>query len=402
MLIADAAALISLPAAMELVAERIPVLGSEDVAVRRAAGRILAADVVAKDEIVGFARAAMDGYAVCAADGPGRFPITTMVYARHREQVVDHAPRTAVPVATGAAMPPGTDAVIPEEDVAAADGCISFDAAPVRGQHVFPPGEDARRGETLLRAGRCLSAADLGMLAAAAYGNVAVRRRPRVAILCTGDELVAPGETARLGEVPDSNGVTLAASAERLGCDVVIERRLPDDATLIAHAIGDALDRTDVVATTGGASHGARDFVKSACAAAGVRMAFDAVAMKPARPTGFGRRGDRAVFALPGNPAAAYAAWNVFAVPYLVALAGRKPATPAFAHLRAGVRGKSGRHVFVFVELAERDGRLEASPLDNQCSSLVRNGSRADALAVIPPDARECSAGSLVHVVRIA
>jgi molybdopterin molybdotransferase len=389
--------MVALPAALESVFAQVPVLEIEDVAVRRACDRVLAADVTAPSDLMPFARAAMDGYAVCDADGPGPFAIGSAVYARHGRSVA-HRARTAVPIATGAPMPPGTTAVVPNEEALRTTGSVSFTTIPYAGQNVFPPGEDARRGETLLLAGRVLSPADLGLLAAAGYGSIGVRRRPRVAIICTGDELVPAGAPARRGEVHESNGVMLACSAERLGCEVIRERTVRDVAALVARELDEALQRADLVVTTGGASRGARDFVKSACSSAGVTMWFESVAIKPARPTGFGRRGHAAVFVLPGNPAAAYAAWHVLAVPYLLGLCGRTAEQRSFARLSADLHGKAGRHVFAFVELTERGGELVAQPLANQCSSLVRNGSRADALVMVPPSTRICPGGSLVEV----
>jgi molybdopterin molybdotransferase len=368
----------------------------EEIPLRAARDRVLAAPAVAQDDIVPFARAAMDGFAVSSADGSGPLALAEPLLAGAARS--SHRRGTATPIATGAALPHGSDAVVCDEASVVRGNSVSFAVDPAPSDHVFPAGEDARRGELLLAPRRVLSSGDLALLAAAGFARVTVFRRPRVAVLCTGNELVDIASVPVCGEVRDSNGVMLIAAAEEAGAEVVCQRVIADDLASIEHALREAFSTSDVVLTTGGASHGPRDLVKEACERAGVRFAFTEVAMKPARPTGFGTVGTTAVFVLPGNPAAAYVAWHTLARPYLTAAAMRAPLPGQRATLGAAVRGKPGRCVFVLCDLRTADDRVVALPLDNQCSSLVRNASRARALLAVVPGIETLPAGDEVEI----
>lgn len=388
--------LVSFTDAVRAVRAAVPQAGVEEVALRAARDRVLAEPAFARDDIVPFARAAMDGFAVHSEDGGGPLAVAEPVLAGAAGAL--HRRGTATPIATGAALPQGADAVVCDEASVVRGNSVSFALDPAPSDHVFPAGEDARRGDLLLAPRRVLSSGDLALLAAAGFARVTVFRRPRVAVLCTGSELVDIASVPGCGEVRDSNGVMLSAAAEEAGAEVVCERIIVDDLASIESALRAAFSASDVVLTTGGASHGPRDLVKEACEAAGVRFAFTEVAMKPARPTGFGTVGAKAVFVLPGNPAAAYVAWHVLARPYLTAAAMREPPTGRRATLGAAVRGKPGRCVFVLCDLRTTGERVVALPLDNQCSSLVRNASRARALLAVAPGVETLPAGAAVEV----
>jgi molybdopterin molybdotransferase len=376
--------------------DAVPRAAVEEVRLRAARDRVLAQPAFAPDDIVPFARAAMDGFAVHSSDGNGPLAVVAPAFAGFGGS--DHARGKATPIATGAMLPNGADAVVCDEDSVMSGGAVSFVADPAPGDHIFPKGEDARSGDLLLSPRRVLFAGDLALLAAAGFARVSVFRRPRVAVLCTGDELVDIARAPSLGQVRDSNGVMLSAAAEASGAEVVCERVIADDLVSIENALCAAFSTCDVILTTGGASRGPRDLVKEACERIGVRFAFTGVAMKPARPTAFGVLGEKRVFVLPGNPAAAFVAWHALGRPYLTAAAMRKPARARRGTLSAGVRGKAGRCVFVLCDVRTTSESFVAVPLENQCSSLVRNASRARGLIMVPLGTEELPAGASVEI----
>jgi len=395
--IASRPALVSFPDALHAVLEAVPQAAVVEVALRAARDRVLAQPAFASDDIVPFARAAMDGFAVYSSDGHGPLTVAAPAFAGSGDAA--HARGTATPIATGAALPDGADAVVCDEDSVVNGSVVSFVVSPGAGDHIFPTGEDARSGDLLLAPCRVLSPGDLALLAAAGFVRVSVFRRPRLAVLCTGDELVDIATAPGRGQVRDSNGVMLSAAAEECGAEVVCEQVVADDLASIEDALRAAFSTCDVILTTGGASRGPRDLVKEACERIGVRFAFTGVAMKPARPTAFGVLGNKGVFVLPGNPAAAFVAWHALARPYITAAAMRKPVRGRRGTLAAAVRGKTGRCVFVLCELrTATPGSLVAVPLQNQCSSLVRNASRARALIAVPLGTKELPAGALVDI----
>jgi len=394
--IASRPALVSFAEALRAVLDAVTPAAVVDVPLRTARDRVLAQPAFASDDIVPFARAAMDGFAVHSSDGNGPLPIVAPAFAGSGDAV--HARGTATPVATGAALPDGADAVVCDEDSVVSGNAVSFVVDPAAGDHIFPSGEDARSGDLLLEPGRVLSAGDLALLAAAGFARVSVFRRPRLALLCTGDELVDIATAPDLGQVRNSNGVMLSAAAEESGAEVVCEQVVADDQASIEDALRVAFSTCDVVLTTGGASHGPRDLVKAACERIGVRFAFTEVAMKPARPTAFGVLGEKAVFVLPGNPAAAFVAWHALARPFVTAVAMRRAVHGRRGTLGTAVRGKTGRCVFVLCDLRTTPESLVAVPLQNQCSSLVRNASRARALVVVPLGTEQLPAGAPVEI----
>lgn len=395
-MIASRPALVSFADALRAVLDTTPRAAVEEVSLRAARDRVLAQPAFARDDIVPFARAAMDGFAVHSSDGSGPLPVVAPAYAGSGNAA--HARGTATPIATGAALPDGADAVVCDEDAVVSGSAVSFVHDPEAGDHIFPIGEDARSGDLLLEPRRALSAGDLGLLAAAGIARVSVFRRPRVAVLCTGDELVDIATVPGLGQVRDSNGVMLSAAAEESGAEVICEEAILDDLASIEDALHAAFSTCDVVLTTGGASRGPRDLVKEACERIGVRFAFTEVGMKPARPTAFGVLGEKAVFVLPGNPAAAFVAWHALARPFITAAAKRKPTLTRRGTLGASVRGKTGRCVFVLCDLWTTPDSLVAVPLQNQCSSLVRNASRARAMIAVPLGTEELPAGATVDI----
>jgi molybdopterin molybdotransferase len=378
-------------------------LDAETIALADASGRVLAGTLVADADLVPFARSAMDGYAVLAAEtraGTRRFPVRGRAYAERGPELV-HEPGTATAVATGAPIPRGADAVVRFEDVVATPDAIVLGGAVAAGAHVFPPGEDARQGDVLARAGDALGPATLGLLAAAGHATLAAIRQPRAIVLTTGEEIVGAGTTPGFGEIRNSNGPSLAAGLARFGAVVVRHEHVRDDRDALRAALLRASGECDLIVTTGGASVGERDFVKPVLDELGAVFAFRSVAMRPARPTGFARLGGAHVAALSGNPAAATVALHELVRAAVYALAGRRELRlpRVTARVRGELHGKGQRTYFAFVSLhVDADGRLEATPLDNQCSALTRTAVEASGFAVVGPERGNVRSGEPIEV----
>lgn len=401
-------AMIAFADAQRLVSEACRPLPVETVALPDALGRVAAASVVASTDLVPFARSAMDGYAVrsvdtllASRDRTMRLPIAQTIFAE--KGTPDHRAQTASEIATGAPIPRGADAVIPFEDVRRAGDAIDL-AEPIRaGDHVFPPGEDARCGDVLVAAGHAVTPSAAGLLAVAGYTSVLVHRRPRIGIICTGDEIVAIDTEPEHGQVRNSNAPMLDAFSRACGAEVRLCFAVPDDRDALRDALARALDEVDLLVTTGGASVGKRDLVKATLAELGVEFLFSSVALRPSKPTGFGRRGDALVAVLPGNPAAAFVGFAEFVRPALLRLGGRRDTLYANvpAVLEGSVRTKAERTYVVFGRLAHDGTQFVVTPVANQCSALVRTATDANCLIVLPPGASEFGDGDrvIVHVL---
>jgi len=375
-------------------------VGGEEVALDDAAGRVLLRTLVAREPLVPFARSAMDGYAVRAVDlhaAPLRLPLRGAIYARSGEATL--APGTTVTIATGAPLPDGADAIVPDEEVVADGDGVAFAAPTVAGRHVFPAGDDARPGEPLLRGGTRLNAPKLGLLAAAGIARLAVFRRPRITVLCTGDELVRVDLAPAHGQIRESNTIVLAHAARACGGEIAAVRRIADDPEALYAALGEACAGSDLVITCGGAGGGPRDYVKAQLRELGAEMLFDAIAMRPGRPTGFAACGGAAVAVLPGNPAAAFVAFAEIVGPVVRALAGRtETRLPRIrARLRGHLHARPARTYFAFVALGRDDAGPVVAPLDDQCSALTRTSAEANALAIVPPGPRAYASGEAIE-----
>jgi molybdopterin molybdotransferase len=304
----------------------------------------------------------------------------------------------AVRISTGAAVPDGADAILPAESAQDDGDAVTVKEDVAAGNHVRGPGEDLRAGATVLAAGALLGPAELGLLVEAGRAGVRCGRRPRVAVLATGDELVAPGEPLAHGQLHNSNAVTLGALARRAGAELVHSSEVGDDAAATRAAIERALAGTDAVLLTGGVSVGPHDHVKPALAALGVEEVFWRVALRPGKPMWFGRRGAQLVFGLPGNPVSAVVCFLLFARPALAALQGATDRPQrGRAILGEAVPRQRTREEAVRVRL--QDGR--AMPTGPQGSHQLSSMLGADALAIVPRGEGDLEAGAEVEVERI-
>jgi len=382
-------------------------LPEEAVALDSAHHRVLARDVAALRTQPPQAMSAMDGYAVRAADAghaAARLKVIGEVAAgRPFERTV--AVGEAVRIFTGGVIPDGADAVIIQEDTVVEAGGITITEPALPGRHIRPAGVDFRQGDVLLAGGNRLTDRDLSLAAGMNYPHLPVRRRPKVAILATGDELVMPGETPGPGQIVYSNGYALRALARDEGAETVDLGVAADTIEATTNGIRRARDLgADVLVTTGGASVGDHDLVKRSLEAEGVTMAFWRIAMRPGKPMMHGRLGAMRVIGLPGNPVSSYVCGFLFLVPLIRKLSGRSVVGHRHetALLGRDVAANDLREDYLRARLEARsDGSLIATPVDHQDSSLLGNLAAARALVIRAPFAPAASAGSACDILRL-
>jgi len=394
-------ALLTMQEAQARVLEHVRTLAAESVAVGTAAGRVTAEPARAVVDLPPFASSAMDGYAVRAADLPGRLPVVGQVAAgRPSERPL--APGEAMAISTGGVVPDGADAVIPIEYVVLHDNTIEVDASLHAGKHVRPRGGDARTGDVVVEAGVRLGAAQLGALAAAGLAAVSCVRRPHVVVLATGTELAPPGEPLAPGQVYEANALMLAAALAASGADLDVLPAVADEES--AHRA--ALERglaADVLVTSGGVSVGLHDLVRRIEAELGVEEVFWRVAIKPGKPVSFGVRGETLVFGLPGNPVSALVGCELFAKPALRALQGLRDPLPRFevGRLASPLRRNGARDELVRARARiDPDGTV-LEPLSGQESHMIVRSAAADALVYVPLGEGELAAGATVSWLRL-
>ena len=369
-------------------------LAPEPVPLADALGRALAEDVIAPRDLPPFANSAMDGWALRAADAVrGRLPVVGVRYAGSSPGE-PLPPGSAVRIFTGAPLPPGADCIVRQEDAWQDGGVVVLSVTPSAGSQVRAAGEDARAGEVALPAGAALGPAELGHAAALGRTHLLVHRRPRIALLATGDELCAVSEPALEGRIFESNTHALAAAATLAGAVPVplgIARDRPGE---IEALVSGAAGRFDALLTTGGASVGERDLVKDALVDLGAEERFWRVAIKPGKPFGLFRLGGAPVFLLPGNPASASVTFELFVRPALRRFAGLPGhgRHEVRAPLAAPARKPADLAVFARGNLV--DGAFVATPF--QSSGLTRSLVGQHALAILPVGKTELAAGDEV------
>jgi molybdopterin molybdotransferase len=394
--------LLTVEQAQALVLARARRLPSEAVPVSGAAGRVTAEDATALVDLPPFPSSAMDGYAVRAADLPGRLVVVDRSAAgRPAERGLGSG--EAIEISTGAVVPAGADAVVPVEYVVNHDN-TSIEVAErlEAGAHIRPRGGDVGAGQVVVPARMRLGAPQLGALAAAGVASIVCARRPRVAILATGTELVPPGQPLEPGQIYDSNGLMLAAALAASGADIETLPAVADDE--LAHR--GALERglaADVLVTSGGVSVGPHDLVRRIEAELGVDEVFWRVAMRPGKPVSFGVRGSTLVFGLPGNPVSSLVGCELFVKPALRALQGIADPLPRLeaGRLERALRRNDARDDFVRARSRlDEDGHV-LEPLTGQESHMIVRAATADALVRVPRGTGELAAGDLAGWIRL-
>jgi len=398
--------------AIRIVKQQTRKLPAETVSLAQARGRVLAEDVVADSDLPPFDRAQMDGYAVRASDVqtvPAKLKIVGESAAGrgwHREMKAGEAVR----IMTGAPVPTGADSVQQVELTREVDGVdgmsqVEIVEAVAPGRSIVKRGNEIKVGETVLHAGEQIGAAMMAVLASFGYAKISVSRRPKVAVLATGSELVGTDQKPGLDQIRDSNNYSIAAYAELAGA--VVER-LPlagDDTSLLKRQITEAAERSDVVITSGGVSVGVYDFTKPALKELGAEVFFERVALRPGKPTVFARLPNGTLFfGLPGNPVSVSVTFNLFARTGILVMQGAKePELSAeWAVLARGVKGAVERESYLPAELStSEEGFLMAEPLKWGGSSDFIGFVRATSLIIVPQGTRALEAGTKVRVVHL-
>ncbi|HLI11384.1 MAG TPA: gephyrin-like molybdotransferase Glp [Alphaproteobacteria bacterium] len=396
--------MISVEEALARVLAAFAPLAAEHVSIAAGLGRVLAEDVVARVTQPPQAVSAMDGYAVRAGD-VATVPATLR---RVGEAPAGGAygralrPGEAVRIFTGGPVPAGADAIVIQEDTRAEGDKVTVLEAPRPGRHIRPAGLDFKRGEIGLKAGRRLGPRDIGLAAAMNVPWLAVRRRPRVAILATGDEIVMPGDPLGPNQIVSSNALALAAAIAAWGGEPVnlgIAQDTPESLQALA---GGGARGADLLVTTGGASVGEHDLVQSALGDKGLAVDFWTVAMRPGKPLIFGRLGETPLLGLPGNPVSSMVCAIVYLRPAIERMLGlaASEAPPATARLGRDLGENDRRQDYLRSRLERApDGELIALPFEVQDSSMLSRLAAADCLVIRPPHAPPAKAGTRVPII---
>ena len=377
---------------------------AEIVALADAWNRVTAQDVAARLTQPPADVSAMDGYALRAVDGgldaslrvlgaaPAGHPFDGRVGAGE-----------AVRLFTGSVVPSGADAILLQEDATRDGDIVRVNEAVVAGRHIRQAGQDFAAGDVVVPTGRRITARDVGLAAAANHPWLAVHRRPRVAILATGDEIAMPGEPIPTGGIVSSNSHALAALVRAAGGDPVVLPVAPDDRSAIG-AVADSVVGMDMLVTTGGASVGDHDLVIESLKARGMTLDFWQIAMRPGKPLLFGQLGHTPVLGLPGNPVSAIVCSTLFLLPALARMSGLPAAPPpvSTAVLGSAVKQNDHRadHLRATVSI-DSAGRIVVDPFPVQDSAMLRRLANADALVLRAPHAPALPAGAEVGIIRL-
>ncbi len=394
-----------------LIAERVtPVAETEEVALAAALGRVVAADVVAAHDLPPFDNSAVDGFAVrhadLAADAETRLVIVDRALAGHQASHTLGRGQ-AIRIFTGAPMPPGADTVFMQEDCRVEDDVVVVPQGLERGANSRSAGEDLRAGAVMLPAGRRLTAADLALAAAQGVTTLAVRRKLKVAVFSTGDEVVEPGAARPAAAIYDANRHFLRALLEKFGAAVTDLGILPDAQAALQGAIAAAAADHDLVITSGGVSTGEADHVRAAVEAIG-RLVFWRVAIKPGRPVAMGvipgKAGNAAFAGLPGNPAAVYVTFVRVVWPLLLRLAGAAPRRLIALPVRAAFpyRKRRGRREYVRVSLRAAAGGVEAVKFPRDGAGVITSLTETDGLVELGEEVTEIAPGATVNFLSYA
>jgi molybdopterin molybdotransferase len=389
--------------ALEAILARAQPLGQETVDLLHARGRILAQDILADADLPGLPRSSVDGYAVIAGDDSAEFEVLEEVTAGR----LAHAQLrkgTAVYIMTGGTLPLEADAVVMVEEVDQTNGRAVLHHRPKSGENVHPPGMDLTTGQHILSVGSRIGAAEVGLLATVGCARVPVYRRPRVAVLATGDELVEPHQTPPPGSVRDSNRFALMAAVEDAGAEVVWNAHARDDEAALERAMRDGLAAADVLITSGGVSMGTRDLIKPLLE----RMAtiqFGRVSFKPGKPLTFATTVDtKLAFGLPGFPVSSLVTFEVFVRPALLKLGGATQVLRPRVTVELGhpVRPDAVRLEYQRATLRWQDDHFVANTTGLQSSSRLMSIVGANALLEVEPSSEPLPKGTMVQALLLA
>lgn len=392
---------ISFEEARNRILELTATLEAEQAQLLDAAGRVLAEDFHALWDLPPWDNSAMDGFAVRAEDCRESATLTVTDYlpAGVTADNIRVSSGTAVKIMTGAPIPAGCDAVVPFEETEGKASNVTIRGAVQTRDHIRFRGEDVRAGEAVLPAGILLRPPEINLLACFGQVSVSVYRRPKVAILSTGDELVELGQTIGPGQIVNSNSFSLAAAVKELGAEPLLLGIARDNPESLRERIAEGL-KADVLITSAGVSAGDRDLVREILEELGIKRVFWKVDIKPGRPTAFGLKDRKPVFSLPGNPVSTMITFEEFVRPALLKMMGHQKVIKPFVRvpLQEITQKKPGRVQFLRVRVTEIDNRLVATSAGDQNTGILRTMVRANGIAVLPADQSRVEAGEMVDV----
>ncbi len=395
----------SFESARAMILESVTVLPSESVSLLDVVGLVIAEDIRAPWDMPRWNNSAMDGFAVRAEDCVAGQTLTVDGYipAGGSASGITVKPGGAVKIMTGAPAPVGCDAIVPIEETVEKNGKLILTGQVRPGDHLRIRGEDVSKGELVIAAGTALRPAEINMLASFGYRTAPVFRRPKVAILSTGDELVEPGEDIGTGQIINSNDYSIAAAVRELGGEPLLLGIARDNRESLVEKINAGL-QADVLITTAGVSMGDRDLVCEVLDALQVERRFWKVDIKPGRPTAFGLKNGKPVFSLPGNPVSSMITFEQFVRPALLKMMGHqrviKPLVRAV--MQETIKKKPGRVQFLRVRVANDGQRLVASSSGDQNTGILRTLLRANGIAVLPAALEQLRSGEEVDVHLLA
>ncbi len=395
----------SFESARALILEKAPLLPHESVSIQEVVGRVLAEEVRAPWDMPQWDNSAMDGFAVRAEDcGPSKpLLIEGYIPAGATAEGVSVGPGRAVRIMTGAPTPVGCDTIVPVEETEETDGQVVIEGRIKVGDHIRVRGEDVQKGALVIAVGTVLRPVEINMLASFGFHSVTVFRRPQVAILSTGDELVEPGEIPGPGQIINSNAYSLAAAVREVGGEPLLLGIARDNRKSLTEKLLTGL-QADVLITTAGVSMGDRDLVCEVLENVGVGRLFWKIDIKPGRPTAFGLKEGKPVFSLPGNPVSSMVTFEELVRPALLKMMGHPQVIKPFikATLKETVSKKVGRTQFLRVRVVSEGNGLVASSSGDQNTGILSTMLRANGIAVLPADHAQIEAGEEVNIHMIS
>jgi molybdopterin molybdotransferase len=402
--------------ALKAVLEHTPLLPSETILLHKALHSVLAETITARDDIPLFDSSAMDGYGVKVNDiesASDKRPVALKIVGIVRagqvyEKPMEHG--TAVKIFTGAMVPEGVEAVLIKENASEIDGKVLAKSPVKTGENIRRRGEEFLRGDEALSPGVLITPPVIGLLAGLGYAKVRVHRKPKVAVVITGDELIDPEKPLKEGKIRDVNSFTLQAALEELGVEMASLKRTSDNPEKLLETVHQSLQSADVLIISGGVSVGDFDFVREVSERAGIEKVFWKVAVKPGKPIFFGTKGaknngqlrltENLVFGLPGNPASVLVTFYLFVRPALLRMMGRKETqlTSLPALMESNVQKKNGRAEYLRGKLQSQNGSVCVGFHGEQHSHMLSSFANADCLAVFPKEQMCITKGEKVQI----
>lgn len=396
---------ISVSEAIERVMEKAVVGAVEVVPIRESYGRYLGEDLIADHDVPLFDRSIVDGYALRSVDTGDGAVMLNVIEAIGAGTVASHrvGEKEAVRIMTGAPLPEGSDAVVMLEDVSYQNGRIVVTRPLHRDENVAKCGEDIKKGTVLLKAGRKIGAGEIALLATFGYSDVRVYKRPLVALIATGSELVDVDEPIAPGKIRNSNSYMLEAQIKQIGAIPTYEGILRDDFDESYRAVASALERVDYVITTGGVSVGDFDYIPAILKKLGAEVLFNKVEMRPGSVTTVGYKDGKWIFGLSGNPAACFVGFELFVRPLLKTYMGAVvPHLPMIeATLTEDVGRKNEYARFIRARITTENGNVYVTPVGLEKSGIVSSLAEANGLLYVPPQTEKLKKGERVTVIRL-